>query len=79
VVKKHKRLIPNGVLEVLLGVAMLISLACTFTQPHTIVAVPFLVLFAVGYLAIGIPALRAALAKPREPAAPPMDVSALAA
>jgi cellulose synthase/poly-beta-1,6-N-acetylglucosamine synthase-like glycosyltransferase len=79
VVKKHKRLIPNGVLEVLLGVAMLISLACTFTQPHTIVAIPFLVLFAVGYLAIGIPALRAALAKPREPAAPPMDVSALAA
>jgi cellulose synthase/poly-beta-1,6-N-acetylglucosamine synthase-like glycosyltransferase len=64
VLRKHKRLIPNGVLEVLLGVTMVISLALALLKPHTIVAIPFLMLFAVGYLAIGIPALRATLAKP---------------
>ena len=64
VVKRKKRLIPNGVIETMLGVVMLISLALAFLKPHTIVAIPFLILFAAGYLAIGIPALRASMAKP---------------
>jgi hypothetical protein len=65
VVKKHRRLIPNGVLEVFLGIVMIVCLALAVLRPHTIVAIPFLILFACGYLAIGIPALRAACAQPR--------------
>jgi cellulose synthase/poly-beta-1,6-N-acetylglucosamine synthase-like glycosyltransferase len=65
VVRKHKRMIPNGLLEVLLGITMIVSLALAVLKPHTIVAIPFLMLFACGYLAIGIPALRSSLSKPR--------------
>jgi len=65
VVKRHKKLIPNGVLEILLGLLMIACIAMSLLRPHTIVAVPFLILFACGYLAIGVPALRASMAGAR--------------
>lgn len=73
VVKRQRRLIPNGAMELVLGVVMVVSVVLSLMQPHTIVATPFLILFAAGYLSIGIPALRATLAKPRpEPSVSPV-------
>lgn len=65
VVKRQRRLIPNGVIEIALGTLMVVSIVLAFAKPHTIVAVPFLLLFAAGYLAIGIPALRATISRTR--------------
>lgn len=64
VIHQRKRRIPNGVIEVLLGVLMLSCVVMSLVQPHTLVATPFLVLFACGYLVIGIGSLRDAQRKP---------------
>ncbi len=63
VVKRQRRLIPNGALEIVLGLLMSACVVLSILRPHTIVATPFLILFAAGYLAIGIPALRATLTR----------------
>ncbi len=55
-----RRVFPAGTLEVLLGTLMVMCLAAAFVRPHTIVGVPFLLLFAAGYLGIGLPGFRRA-------------------
>lgn len=75
VISKSRRLIPNGVIELLLGLLMIACVILSFTRPHTIVATPFLVLFACGYLAVALPNLREGLARStsrahRQPIAP---------
>jgi len=54
-----KRSLPNGVLELALGVLMTICIALAASRPDTIVALPFLVLFACGYFAVAWPSLAA--------------------
>jgi cellulose synthase/poly-beta-1,6-N-acetylglucosamine synthase-like glycosyltransferase len=65
---KQRRLIPHGVIEIALGLLMAVSVALSLAQSHTIVATPFLLLFAIGYLAIGVPALRASIVGMSRPA-----------
>jgi cellulose synthase/poly-beta-1,6-N-acetylglucosamine synthase-like glycosyltransferase len=61
VVHKSKRVLPNGSIELVLGLLMIVCVFLSFTRPHTIVAAPFLVLFACGYLSVAVPSLRAEL------------------
>ncbi len=51
------RFIP-GMWEVGLGLGLFVCIAGTMLQPATLVGTPFLVLFAAGFLAIGVPRLR---------------------
>jgi hypothetical protein len=66
------------VIESALGLLMTACIVLAFTRPHTLVAVPFLVLFAIGYLCIGLPSLRSLLPhaaqRPRSPALAPATI-----
>ncbi len=53
-----RRVFPAGTLELLMGTLMVLCLAAAFVRPQTIVGVPFLLLFAAGYLGIGLPGFR---------------------
>jgi len=53
-----RRRLPAGTTELVLGVVMTACLAAAIFRPHTIVGAPFMLLFATGYLGIGLPALR---------------------
>jgi cellulose synthase/poly-beta-1,6-N-acetylglucosamine synthase-like glycosyltransferase len=55
------RRVPPGAIELGMGIVMLVCIGLAMTQPFTLVGVPFLALFASGYLAIGFPFLRAQL------------------
>ena len=53
-----RRRLPAGTTELVLGVVMTVCLAAAFLRPHTLIGAPFMLLFATGYLGIGLPALR---------------------
>jgi cellulose synthase/poly-beta-1,6-N-acetylglucosamine synthase-like glycosyltransferase len=59
VLKRPSRL-PPGSAELLLGLLMSLCLAAALLRPHTIIGAPFLLLFASGYLGVGLPRLRRA-------------------
>jgi hypothetical protein len=51
----RRRLLPPGIVEFGLGLVMIACGALTFTEPFTLVGLPFIALFGTGYLAVGIP------------------------
>ncbi|NNF43972.1 MAG: glycosyltransferase [Phycisphaerales bacterium] len=55
---RRRRRLPRGLIELTLGVVMLAGVALSATRPFTLVGLPFLVLFAVGYLLVALPQLR---------------------
>lgn len=55
---RRRRRIPAGLIEVTLGIGMLACLVGAMLRPHTLVGAPFLVLFGVGFLVVGVPLLR---------------------
>jgi hypothetical protein len=59
-VRRGRRL-PPGAIEVAMGSLMVACGLLTFTEPFTLVGLPFIALFAAGYLGIGIPQMLAAL------------------
>jgi hypothetical protein len=87
VAQRHRKLVPHGVIELVLGVLMIGCIVLSFTRPHTVVAMPFMVLFACGYFAVALPSLREALkrrlsaassrAAQAEPFAPVVDGAAI--
>ena len=59
---KNKRLaIPTGSIELALALMMIVCVMLSFTRPYLMIGLPFLILFAVGYISIGLPSLRSAL------------------
>ena len=64
IVHQRKRRLPNGVIETILGALMLACVVLSLIEPHTLVATPFLILFAGGYLTIGLASLRDGMRKP---------------
>ncbi len=54
----RRRRLPAGTAELTLGILMSVCFAAAIFQPHTLIGAPFLLLFAVGYLGIGLPRLR---------------------
>jgi cellulose synthase/poly-beta-1,6-N-acetylglucosamine synthase-like glycosyltransferase len=54
---QRKRLLPNGVVEGVLGSLMLVCAGLSFSKPQTLVALPFLLLFAWGYFTVAVPSL----------------------
>ena len=54
----RRRRLPAGTAELALGILMVACFAAAILRPHTIIGAPFLLLFAVGYLGIGLPRLR---------------------
>ncbi len=61
--------IPAGSVELALGLLMLGCFAVALTRPFTMVGAPFVLLFATGFVAIGLPRLRDALRHGRRAAA----------
>jgi cellulose synthase/poly-beta-1,6-N-acetylglucosamine synthase-like glycosyltransferase len=57
---RGRRRLPPGSIELLLGLLMVLCCVVAVLRPHTIIGVPFLLLFASGYLGIGLPRLRRA-------------------
>ena len=64
-VLRRSRRLPAGIVELILGITLLVCCAVALSRPHTLVGLPFLCLFAAGYLAIGLPSIRAWLAPAR--------------
>ncbi len=56
----RRRVLPEGATELVLGGLMVLCLAAAFIRPQTVLGVPFLMLFAAGYLGIGLPGFRRA-------------------
>jgi len=54
----RRRRLPAETAEFALGILMAACFAAAILRPHTIIGAPFLLLFAVGYLGIGLPRLR---------------------
>jgi cellulose synthase/poly-beta-1,6-N-acetylglucosamine synthase-like glycosyltransferase len=52
--------LPEGAPELLLGLLMVLCLAAALLRPNAIIGVPFLLLFATGYLGVGLPRFRRA-------------------
>ncbi|MHC4414554.1 MAG: cellulose synthase family protein [Planctomycetota bacterium] len=61
----RRRLFPAGSIEIVLGVIMTLCFLAAFLRPHTLVGAPFLLLFACGYLGIGLPSFRQARERQR--------------
>lgn len=61
IVHQRRRMIPNGVLELGLGVLMAACIGLSLGRSYTVVATPFLILFTCGYLYVAIPTLRSAM------------------
>lgn len=57
---KRKRHLPAGSIELVLGMLMSVCFFIALTKPFSLVGAPFILLFASGFLAIGIASLRAA-------------------
>ena len=55
---QRRKLLPNGIIEGILGILMLVCAVSSFAKPQTLVALPFLLLFAWGYFAVAVPSLR---------------------
>ena len=49
---------PRGTIESALGIAMFAAIAIAAREPFTLIGAPFLALFAVGFLSVGLPLLR---------------------
>ncbi|MDY7107609.1 MAG: cellulose synthase family protein [Planctomycetota bacterium] len=60
--------LPAGMPEALLGALMVLCLGLSVARPAGYLALPFIFLFACGYLMIGLPQLRGALGRPPRPA-----------
>ncbi|MEM7228833.1 MAG: cellulose synthase family protein [Planctomycetota bacterium] len=52
---RRRSLFPPGTLEVVLGIIMLVCVGLALTRPFTLVGAVFLLLFAAGFLTVGIP------------------------
>ncbi|MCZ6492798.1 MAG: glycosyltransferase family 2 protein [Planctomycetota bacterium] len=63
VLNGRRRRIPSGLIELGLAGLMLACVAISISRPYVVVGVPFLLLFAAGYLAIGVPSLRQSFAR----------------
>lgn len=57
---KRHQLLPAGTIEIVIGLLMALCVALTFVRPYTLVGAPFLLLFATGYLGIGVASYRQA-------------------
>ncbi len=57
---KHHRILPAGAIEIVIGLLMVLCFALAFVRPYTLVGAPFLLLFATGYLGIGLASYRQA-------------------
>lgn len=55
---RRRRLVPPGSVEISLGLLMVACVALAATSPRALVSIPFLLLFAFGYLSIGIGSFR---------------------
>lgn len=51
--RPKRSMVAAGLFELALGLLMLACIALSFTQDHSVVSIPFLILFASGYLAVG--------------------------
>lgn len=58
ILRKQRRRLLSGTIELTLAAMMILCIALSFGRPFVMIGVPFLVLFAVGYIAIGLPSLR---------------------
>ncbi|MHC5002155.1 MAG: cellulose synthase family protein [Planctomycetota bacterium] len=67
----RRRGLPAGLVELLLGSTMTVAMVFAATQPVTLVGIPFLVLFAAGFLAVGIREATEALGRSRPATAEP--------
>jgi len=56
--KQRRRGLPAGTIELCLATLMILCIALSFGRPFVMIGVPFLILFAIGYIAIGLPSLR---------------------
>ncbi len=54
----RRQRLPQGATELALGILMATCFAAAILRPYTLIGAPFLLLFAVGYLGIGLPRLR---------------------
>jgi cellulose synthase/poly-beta-1,6-N-acetylglucosamine synthase-like glycosyltransferase len=54
---RRRRLLPAGTVETAMGLLMIAGLVLALLRPFTLVGVPFLALFATGYLVVGLPRL----------------------
>ncbi|MHC5026840.1 MAG: cellulose synthase family protein [Planctomycetota bacterium] len=61
---KRRSILPRGSIEILLGAAMFVAIAIASREPFTLIGAPFLVLFALGFFAVGLPLIRAATSRP---------------
>ncbi len=52
-----RSLVPRGAVELVMGGVMVACVPLTVTEPSALVGLPFVLLFASGYLAIGLPHL----------------------
>jgi len=57
VIRSATRRLPDGALETTIGSAMIGCLAWPGFSPHTLIGLPFLALFAGGFLVVGVPSL----------------------
>jgi cellulose synthase/poly-beta-1,6-N-acetylglucosamine synthase-like glycosyltransferase len=55
---RRRRVIPPGATEVALGLMLLAGLGLAAVRPATLVGLPFVLLFAIGFLMIGVPRMR---------------------
>ena len=53
-----RRRFPAGATELVLGVVMTVCFAAAIVQPYTLIGAPFMLLFASGFLGIGLPVFR---------------------
>ena len=60
----RRRRLPRGLLELAIGLALLACLVIAVSRPWSLVGLPFIALFAAGYLFVGIPQLRSSLPTP---------------
>jgi cellulose synthase/poly-beta-1,6-N-acetylglucosamine synthase-like glycosyltransferase len=58
--RRRPRRLPAGTTELGLGLVMVLCFAVTLVRPQTLLGAPFLLLFASGYLGIGLPMMRRA-------------------
>ncbi len=58
---KKKRRLPGGLIELALGLVMSVCFVVALSRPFTLVGAPFILLFATGFLGIGLASLRSSL------------------
>ncbi len=55
---RRRRWVPTGATELVLGTVMLLCFVVTLWHPQTLIGAPFILLFAWGYLGVGLPRFR---------------------